>query len=252
MMSVTNPGVYSVLGFKLDPLFAWFPPLRGGFAAAHSIGFVLYLAVIAAFIAVWLWRRSPRSVPETMLQFGSLVFFVPVYLSPTPVIAYWSYATAHGLQYLLFLGFHATGWSYGLGRNPARKWPKGVLGLASLVVFAISVVVLLRTQQSLPAPFRAAIGSAADWLGSPSPHAPSRAAVWASRSASRWRISGSTRTSGDCASRRGAPGCATATRFSSLKRLQRRAIHTACRQYRTPRAWFQDRSASTSSSWPTW
>jgi len=102
-----------------------------------------------------------------MLQFGSLVFFVPVYLSPTPVIAYWSYATAHGLQYLLFLGYHATGWSYGFGRNPARKWPTGVLGLASLVVFAISVVVLLRTQQSLPAPFRAAIGSAADWLGSP-------------------------------------------------------------------------------------
>jgi hypothetical protein len=69
------------------------------------------------------------------------------------------------MQYLLFLGYHATGWSYGLGRNPTRRWPWGVLGLASLVIFAVSVHLLLSAQQSLAAPVGAAIDSATEWLG---------------------------------------------------------------------------------------
>lgn len=165
MLSVTNPAVFSVQGFKLEPLLTWFPPLRSAVTAVHGIGFVFYVVLIVAVIAVWMRRRPQRSVPETMLYLGSLVFFVPVYLSTAPLVAFWSYGTAHAMQYLLFLGYHATGWSYGLGRNPPRRWPWGVLGLASLVIFAVSVHLLLSAQQSLAAPVGAAIDSATEWLG---------------------------------------------------------------------------------------
>lgn len=72
------------------------------------IGMALSIALVAAaaYHAVINLRQWPR---YALLYFVSVAFFLPIYLSNDILIAFVSYAVAHGLQYLVFLGFHAGG-----------------------------------------------------------------------------------------------------------------------------------------------
>ena len=73
-----------------------------------KVGLVLYGAVLVAAVAhaILNLRSCPR---YAALYLCSVAFFLPIYVSQDPGITFASYAVAHGLQYVVFLEFHASG-----------------------------------------------------------------------------------------------------------------------------------------------
>jgi hypothetical protein len=67
--------------------------------------FTLWLAPIALYRVVK-YRRNYDGA-SLVLYMTSVLFFAPLFLSADPMIAVSSWAAAHGLQYLVFLVFHA-------------------------------------------------------------------------------------------------------------------------------------------------
>jgi hypothetical protein len=63
-----------------------------------------------------------------VLYLASVMFFVPLFLTADPLIAVSSWAVAHGLQYLVFLVFHAG--------SRTRMALVGLIPLGSLIVVA--------------------------------------------------------------------------------------------------------------------
>jgi hypothetical protein len=77
------------------------------FSRLWYAGAAIYIAVIpAALIYLWI-NRARYDAPTLALYVTSIGFFVPMFLATDPLIAVSSWATAHGLQYLVFLTFHA-------------------------------------------------------------------------------------------------------------------------------------------------
>lgn len=93
------------------------------------------IAIYAVLIPLVIWRlltrwRSYEPLSLAVLL-GCIFFFLPTYLSADPVVALVSWAVAHGLQYVLILGFHAA------GRSTARR---GLLSLWPLLLFTLVVI----------------------------------------------------------------------------------------------------------------
>lgn len=93
------------------------------------------IAIYAVLIPLTLYRVATRwSQYEPLslaILLGCIFFFLPTYLSTNPLLALVSWAVAHGLQYVLILGFHAT------GRATSRR---GGQALWPLLLFAACVI----------------------------------------------------------------------------------------------------------------
>lgn len=83
----------------IDPVFSllWY----GGIAI-----YAVLIPLTVYRIATQWTRYEPLSLA---ILLGCIFFFLPTYLSTDPLIALVSWAVAHGLQYVLILGFHAAG-----------------------------------------------------------------------------------------------------------------------------------------------
>lgn len=123
------------------PLFAL---AAAGFAAAVGRG-------------LWLVRRRPagqRPAPFVVLYGVALLFFVPVFLTPSPYAAVGGLTVAHGLQYLLLVGLVAGGEP----GDPTRR----LVAVAGLAVVALGGGVALAAASHLhgaPPPLRLVFGA---------------------------------------------------------------------------------------------
>lgn len=121
VLFMLNPQTWPLDLSAVDPVFSL---LRYG-------GIAIYVMLIP--LTIWHvgmhWRQyEPLSLA---ILLGCIFFFLPTYLSADPLIALVSWAVAHGLQYVLILGFHAAGRASDRNRR-FRLWP--------LLLFAICVV----------------------------------------------------------------------------------------------------------------
>jgi hypothetical protein len=92
-------GTFRILGMGVAPDY-----LRGTLNALYELGKVGYLAVIIFGLYVYA-RNFQRTTALKSVFFWTLVlFFLPIYLSNDINVTFLSYAIAHGVQYIVFMG----------------------------------------------------------------------------------------------------------------------------------------------------
>ena len=91
-------GTFKILGMAVAPNY-----LHGSFELLYQVGFGIFAAVLIASIIVYV-RNFKRTTPLlTVFYFTLVCFFLPVFISTDMNVAFYSYAIAHGVQYILFM-----------------------------------------------------------------------------------------------------------------------------------------------------
>lgn len=143
-------GTYQVLrpAFGLDgQLFVFDTSLLDTVGLwAFRAGAALYIVVLLVMLRNLVVHRARYTPLNTALYVLTVAFFGPMYLSTDPVFAFTSYAVAHGLQYLGFLGYHAAGRTLreepyrSLGHESASTSFRSFVNSMPLVLFTIVVL----------------------------------------------------------------------------------------------------------------
>jgi len=123
-------GTFKVLGMDVSPSY-----LHGLFDLLYRAGFVVFLGVLVAAGAVYLRSWQDFSAGRALFFATLTLFFLPIFLSSSMDGAFFSYAIAHGVQYLLIL----TVLSVNLGTTDGRR---GISG-AMLAVPALALLIAL-------------------------------------------------------------------------------------------------------------
>lgn len=92
-------GTFKILGATTAPTF-----LHPHFDLLYTVGAIAFIVVFAFSVIVYVTFFSQTTKLKTLFFFTSVLFFVPVFLSTNINVAFLSYAIAHGLQYLIFMG----------------------------------------------------------------------------------------------------------------------------------------------------
>lgn len=91
-------GTFKILGLGVAPAY-----LREPFEGLYRFGTFAFGAVLLASVVVYV-RNFKRTTPLLSVFYFTLVcFFLPVFISTNIAVAFFSYAMAHGLQYILFM-----------------------------------------------------------------------------------------------------------------------------------------------------
>jgi hypothetical protein len=96
-------GTFKIMGMAISPAY-----LHGTFDRLYQIGSIAFAAVLIISLAVYLKYYRETTVFKTLFFFTSVFFFYPVFISTDVNIAFLSYAMAHGLQYMIFMGVVST------------------------------------------------------------------------------------------------------------------------------------------------
>jgi len=83
---------------------AWAAPF---FSRLWYAGAAIYVALVVTTAGYVVMHRHQYDSVTLPLYLASVFFFVPMFITNDPLIAISSWAVAHGLQYLVFLAFHA-------------------------------------------------------------------------------------------------------------------------------------------------
>jgi hypothetical protein len=116
------------------------------------VGAAIYVVLVPVALYHVLRARENYDIPSLALYLVSVLFFVPLFLTADPLIAVSSWATAHGLQYLVFLVFHAG--------SRTRATFTGILPVVTLVVVAYVGYLLWNTYPSWAPEWLARVGAA--------------------------------------------------------------------------------------------
>ena len=135
------------------------------FALLHAIGGSVYLLVPVAFLVAILKNPTLREnrLRLSFFLLGTL-FFVPTYIFTDELSAIFGYALAHGLQYLVFMGF------VGFGKKNA------IVSLVTLLVIASLGYLVLDWAMRAEGPYGAALHGA--FLGAVMTHFVLDAGIW--------------------------------------------------------------------------
>ncbi len=91
-------GTFKILGTAVAPNY-----LHGLFNAMYWFGGFAFVLILVASVVVY-FRNLRLTTPLLTLYYFTLVcFFLPVFLSTEMSVAFYSYAIAHGVQYILFM-----------------------------------------------------------------------------------------------------------------------------------------------------
>jgi hypothetical protein len=91
-------GTFKILGTAVAPGY-----LHGFFDLLYRVGSVIFVAILLASIVIYL-RNFKRTTPLlTIFYFTLVCFFLPVFISTDINVAFYSYAIAHGVQYIVFM-----------------------------------------------------------------------------------------------------------------------------------------------------
>ena len=96
-------GTFKVLGSAVAPAY-----LHRSFDYLYQFGFVAFLAVIVFAAGLYIKYFQHTSIFKTAFFFTAVLFFLPVFISTDNNIGFLSYAIAHGLQYIIFMGVIST------------------------------------------------------------------------------------------------------------------------------------------------
>ena len=202
-----NPG-----WFPVDT--AWAAPF---FTRLWYVGAAIFVALVPTALTYAIVNRAQFDVGSFLLYLTSVLFFAPLFLASDPMIAVASWAVAHGLQYLVFLAFHAGGLT--------RPTLRGILPPVALIAAAGAGYLLWNTYPS--------------WGGS------LRRSVWPPFLRSIWPTIGSTCSFGNSGHPSAESGWPRAIR-SCWIRHRRRLQRSSSR-----RLWFSRSDARTAGS-PAW
>lgn len=91
-------GTFKILGTAVAPAY-----LHGFFDVLYRVGAVAFVLILLASVLVYVrnWRLTTPLL--TIFYFTLVCFFLPVFLSTDMNVAFFSYAIAHGVQYILFM-----------------------------------------------------------------------------------------------------------------------------------------------------
>jgi hypothetical protein len=91
-------GTFKILGLGVAPAY-----MREPVEGLYRFGTWAFAAVLLASIAVYI-KNVKRTTPLlTVFYFTLVCFFLPIFISTDITVAFFSYAMAHGLQYLVFM-----------------------------------------------------------------------------------------------------------------------------------------------------
>jgi hypothetical protein len=121
-------GTFRVLGKDVAT-----PALHPFFDALSWIGAAGFVGVLVLSVSFYLTHRSEFPALRTALFFTLVLFFLPMFLSTNPDVAFFSYAIAHGTQYLAFMAVV----SFDLGAREGRR------GVSPAMVTMAALLVLL-------------------------------------------------------------------------------------------------------------
>jgi hypothetical protein len=96
-------GTFKIMGMAISPAY-----LHGPFDRLYYFGSLAFAAVLIFSLAVYLKYLRETTILKTLFFFTSVFFFYPVFISTDMNIAFLSYAMAHGLQYIIFMGVVST------------------------------------------------------------------------------------------------------------------------------------------------
>jgi hypothetical protein len=99
-----------VPGLMLDPNKYHFDlaPLESVIPVLYGLGMLLYVVVVVYGAIHFLGHRSRFGGYRTAVYWMCVFWYAPIYLFPSyPMLNFALFTTSHGLQYLVFLGFHA-------------------------------------------------------------------------------------------------------------------------------------------------
>jgi hypothetical protein len=91
-------GTFKILGMAVAPNY-----LHGLFGLLYRAGSVIFVAILLASIVVYVRNFRQTTPLLTIFYFTLVCFFLPVFLSTDMNVAFYSYAIAHGVQYILFM-----------------------------------------------------------------------------------------------------------------------------------------------------
>ena len=91
-------GTFKILGMAVAPSY-----LHGFFELLYRLGSVIFVAILIASIVVYVRNFKQATPLLTIFYFTLVCFFLPVFLSTDMNVAFYSYAIAHGVQYILFM-----------------------------------------------------------------------------------------------------------------------------------------------------
>lgn len=119
-------GTFKVLGSDKVPVY-----LHGPFDLLFRASFAVFL--VAALAGIYLYVKNRRDFPpgKAVFFFTLLLFFLPLFVAPGVDGAFLSYATAHGVQYLLLMAVVALSFGTTDGR---REVSVGMVALAAVMV----------------------------------------------------------------------------------------------------------------------
>jgi len=138
-------GTFKVLGVEAAP------SLQGLFDLLFRAGFLAFVGVVLFGVYRYLTNRGDFPPSKALFFFTLLLFFLPLFASSGLDGAFQSYATAHGIQYILLVAVLSV--SVG-AREGHRGVSKGMFALATgLVLFGLAGA-------------RAADLKVIDWVGS--------------------------------------------------------------------------------------
>ena len=91
-------GTFKVLGTDQAPSY-----LRSVFDALYWFGALAFIGVLIFSVSIYVRNRNDLSLSRTAFFFTLVLFFLPMFLSSNIDVAFFSYAIAHGAQYLAFM-----------------------------------------------------------------------------------------------------------------------------------------------------
>jgi hypothetical protein len=122
-------GTFRILGMGVAPNY-----LRGLFEGLYRFGGFAFVAVVIAAIFVYL-KNLKRTTPLLTIYYFTLVcFFLPVFLSTDIKVAFFSYAMAHGTQYLLFMTVVSLNFD---PQGAAKRWQMAAAGKLFIVIAVV-------------------------------------------------------------------------------------------------------------------
>ena len=91
-------GTFKILGSAVAPQY-----LQSSFDLAYQLARFLFVLVLVASVVIYVRNFRSTTPLLTIFYFTLVCFFLPVFLSTGMNVGFYSYAIAHGVQYVLFM-----------------------------------------------------------------------------------------------------------------------------------------------------
>jgi hypothetical protein len=119
-------GTFKVLGLQVAPGY-----LHGVFDLLFRAGYAAFIGVVLFSVYLYLKNRQDFPLSKAAYFFTLVLFFLPLFVSSGVDGAFYSYAMAHGIQYIMLVAIL----SVSLGARAGRRGvSKGMIALATFMV----------------------------------------------------------------------------------------------------------------------